>query len=1062
MKPLKLMMEAFGSYGRRTVIDFEKPDQNLFLITGDTGAGKTTIFDAIVFALYGEASSNVSRKDGAELQSQFALPQTVPFVELTFSEGRGEAKKIYTVRRTPRHRRPLKRGTGMKDVSETVSLQMPDGSEYPSKETDRKLVELVGLTKAQFMQVAMIAQGEFMEFLRARSDDKKAIFRKLFHTGQYQEIVEELGKRRKAKEEEIRQIKAACRLEAARIQIPQDYDRAQELCEQKERITQEEVFVKEDLEQLTLELEMLRSWLDIQRREAEENAERLGKLRDEKRDELTQAKELSSRFEQLKKAEEQLRLCDEQKEEMERTWRLAGQIQEAYQMEELYERYIEAMQRTERIREQMEKEKEQLPGLEKNSEEAAAQEEDRKKILDQETENFNRISDRVNRAMKVLQELSAAGEDIRQGEKLLVKAQEDFTRAEDQVQELERREEQWRNQERELQSIGKELALWQSKKEETARFIQETDSLRKMSREAGEQEKEAREAQSRYTRAREEYREWNAQYEALRQRFLDGQAGLLARELKPGKPCPVCGSTVHPSPCTPSDENIPVERRELEELEEKTGILRTRQEELAARASSSLALLEEKKQHIQQDKERLQKELESLDWIGGVCGTLKEWEEKLGERAARLKEEGERLKEKEKRHESLLDALSKVEGQRKQRKEALERARMTLEEVKTRLDQSRAKAETYEKEKEYPDEGTARGVLSEAKRRKTEAESRWNGARQQAQSVRERLGRAKTLVGRFEAELPDMMLEEEKRKQAYQDSMEKKGWSQEQWQSLTFAYAKEASGELSETVQSYKERRAGALARIHSLAEAIGQRSMPDLKELEESCENAKRQMEESRQLLERRRREYETIGLAYEAMVPSLEKRRKAVGEYERLDRLYRILSGNKTGSRMDLETYVQRRYLEQILERANRRFRDMSGGQFELRMYQLEKAGEGKNRGLDLMVYSALTGKEREIRTLSGGESFMAALSLALGMADRIQAGSGAVNLDILFIDEGFGSLDERSRDQAVKVLQEMAEGSRLVGIISHVTELKQEIEDQLIVTRDEKGSQVQWKIS
>lgn len=163
-----------------------------------------------------------------------------------------------------------------------------------------------------------------------------------------------------------------------------------------------------------------------------------------------------------------------------------------------------------------------------------------------------------------------------------------------------------------------------------------------------------------------------------------------------------------------------------------------------------------------------------------------------------------------------------------------------------------------------------------------------------------------------------------------------------------------------------------------------------------------------------------------------------------------------------MDLETYVQRYYLERILYAANRRFQEMSAGQFEFRMYDLEKAGEGKNRGLDLMVYSTVTGKEREVRTLSGGESFMAALSLALGMADQIQENSAAVNLDMMFIDEGFGSLDEHSRNQAVKVLQEMAEGSRLIGIISHVTELKQEIEDQLIVNKDENGSRVRWQIS
>jgi exonuclease SbcC len=138
------------------------------------------------------------------------------------------------------------------------------------------------------------------------------------------------------------------------------------------------------------------------------------------------------------------------------------------------------------------------------------------------------------------------------------------------------------------------------------------------------------------------------------------------------------------------------------------------------------------------------------------------------------------------------------------------------------------------------------------------------------------------------------------------------------------------------------------------------------------------------------------------------------------------------------------------------------MSAGQFELRMYDRDKAGEGKNKGLDLMVYSSVTGKEREVRTLSGGESFMAALSLALGMADQIQERSAAVNLDVMFIDEGFGSLDDHSRNQAVRVLMNMAGGSKLIGIISHVTELKQEIDNQLVVTKDDEGSHVRWQIS
>ena len=160
-----------------------------------------------------------------------------------------------------------------------------------------------------------------------------------------------------------------------------------------------------------------------------------------------------------------------------------------------------------------------------------------------------------------------------------------------------------------------------------------------------------------------------------------------------------------------------------------------------------------------------------------------------------------------------------------------------------------------------------------------------------------------------------------------------------------------------------------------------------------------------------------------------------------------------------MDLETFVQRQYLERILYAANRRFLEMSAGQFELRMYDLDKAGEGKNHGLDLMVYSAVTGKVREVRTLSGGESFMAALSLALGMADQIQESSAAIHLDVMFIDEGFGSLDAQSRQQAIEVLGELAGDSRMVGIISHVTELKEQIDRKLVVNRTDNGSRAVW---
>ena len=286
--------------------------------------------------------------------------------------------------------------------------------------------------------------------------------------------------------------------------------------------------------------------------------------------------------------------------------------------------------------------------------------------------------------------------------------------------------------------------------------------------------------------------------------------------------------------------------------------------------------------------------------------------------------------------------------------------------------------------------------------------------------------------------------------------------TEKEWKELAEAYSREAAEEFQKTVNTYYEKKAAQQARRDSAKNAVGEAGRPVLEEIQKEKDLAETEYLEAEKIYNQLRMDSKDDGEIFAALSSRLEERKAVVEEHTRIDALYRMTSGNVSGARMDLETYVQRYYLERILYAANRRFQEMSAGQFELRMYDLEKAGEGKNRGLDLMVYSTVTGKEREVRTLSGGESFMAALSLALGMADQIQESSAAVNLDMMFIDEGFGSLDEHSRNQAVKVLQEMAEGSRLIGIISHVTELKQEIEDQLIVNKDENGSRVRWQIS
>ena len=253
-----------------------------------------------------------------------------------------------------------------------------------------------------------------------------------------------------------------------------------------------------------------------------------------------------------------------------------------------------------------------------------------------------------------------------------------------------------------------------------------------------------------------------------------------------------------------------------------------------------------------------------------------------------------------------------------------------------------------------------------------------------------------------------------------------------------------------------------ALGMVTNLKEAVKDKEKPDTQSLEKDFAMANEAYNLLHTELEEIRADYRTDSEILDKLNASLNGRGEAAREYGIINSLYSKLSGNVTKARMDIETFVQRQYLEKILVSANKRFSSMTGGQFELRTYEIEKAGVGTNKGLDLMVYSYITGKSRDVRTLSGGESFQAALSLALGMADQIQARSGAVNLEMMFVDEGFGTLDNNARNEAVKILKNMAGGSKLIGIISHVNELKQEIEEQLIVTKDENGSKARWQLS
>lgn len=1091
MKPIQLTMQAFGSYGRKTVIDFTKPDQNLFLITGDTGAGKSTIFDAIVFALYGEASSVVNKKNGAELQSQFSENSVEPFVELVFSEREGSEDVHYTVRRVPKHIRPLKRGTGFKEESGSVSLIMPDGMEYPSKETDKKLEEIVGLTKGQFMQVAMIAQGEFMALLRAKSDEKKVIFRRLFNTELYQDIVDELAKRRKDKQGKIAQIKTACQTEVGHIIVPEteisektetgaaekadDAAETDDSCSRKihlkdlkDRILKSERLSLADMEALLQELQRTCEQLKEKVKHSEERRNQLNQAYLERRDASAKAEQLQERFKELDSAERELAECEKEKNLVGKWQLLTGQIEAAWDVQAVWQRYQDVKQQLEATEKALKSHEQALPEVEENYEQSKKALQQAKAAQEQALTEYSKVLERVEKDLKSFAKIAAAKQAAAEAGKMAAAASRQEKEAADSLNLLEEQEKQWQQQAEKLSDTDSRAAILLGQQREIRDMAENLKNWQREEENCYRQRQTAENAQTAYTQAQNIYIRENEVYMQASSAFFDAQAGILAKKLQPGQPCPVCGSVEHPHPH--QMERASLTKEELDVLAQKLQKLQKQREEKSNQAGAAAAALEASERSCHQMGEQLYRKAQAYHNGGKNCETvdandafdsqwlakqLKRWQREWQDRDSQIQND----------RKNLLQLKQLMEGavsKKKELSEKKEKAGQQLSQIKVRLAAAEAALENMETSTYYESETAAREILTKASEKKSDSDRNYKCCEKAEQEAGNRKERTEERIHQFRQSLPSQQEACSERKTAYEQIMENRQLTETQWQSLTKHYTKEDRQCLAEQINRWQEKKIAAERLKEASEAAIGDCMKPDMEQLLLQQNEAEEAWKKEQEVYDRYTEIYKTNLKVYEALMPKMNERSRIMEEHRRLDDLYNLLAGKVTGSRMDIETYVQRYYLERILYAANRRFLEMSVGQFELRMCDITKAGEGRNRGLDLMVYSNVTGKEREVRTLSGGESFMAALSLALGMADQIQQSSSAIHLDMMFIDEGFGSLDSHSRDQAVRVLQQMAGGSKLIGIISHVSELKQEIEDQLIVSKNEDGSSVRWQIS
>ena len=415
---------------------------------------------------------------------------------------------------------------------------------------------------------------------------------------------------------------------------------------------------------------------------------------------------------------------------------------------------------------------------------------------------------------------------------------------------------------------------------------------------------------------------------------------------------------------------------------------------------------------------------------------------------------------------ALDDVRKNLEGAKAER-DKLEKAAADAQETAKSTAVKKAEAEkTWNLHQEelsssaYRTREDAVAQRTQAQEAKQKAEAAARQAAEKERQAQKTETECRARIQQLDAEMPKKQADAEEFNQQYQQTMAEKSLDETQWQALTANYDAEEPDRLQKKVNDFDQKKNTAETQCTTAQSAIAGREKPDMAKLEAASEAAESALKEVSDAL----KAAENLHSGNANVLKDLRKGREPLAEAckaaNTAQHLSDVMAGTESGNRMNLETFVQRSYMEKILRDANRRFRDMSNGQFELKLINVEDAGEGKNKGLDLEVYSIVTGKTRSVNTLSGGESFMAALSLALGMADQIQAATAAIHLDVMFIDEGFGSLSDNARNEAVNILKEMAGKQRQIGIISHVSELKDEIENQLIVKKDDRGSHISWR--
>lgn len=1032
MKPLYLKMQAFGPFAGTEEVPFTELGENpLFLINGPTGAGKTSLLDAMSYALYGETTGD---RSGEQMRCDHADSSTETLLCFIFRL----ADKVYCIERLPTQTLAKLRGEGVtqRNASGSIWLLEEDAG-LPPQEWSRKLLvdkkvreldeyvnQLIGLNAKQFRQVVVLPQGKFRELLTANSTQREEVFASLFQTQRYQLIEEGFRVKAKALQSQYSRVKdeiAGIYLEAG--------------------ITADATDESGDFIAREQQLAALLAAAKAPREAAEVEHKRINQRYVEAARNVDRATELAKQFRRHEELLNEKETLDKQKQPMAELEKLLARGKQAAKIQPLWQRVADQRHALKRIKiaegeareaaakaqtlnvqarkayEEAQQEAKRLPQLREQLVPLKQALLDAQKLQQalSEKESLNAVMRREQEKAEASEsKLANASNEYKAIEKA-IDAQEALVAGQDNIAVI-------------LAQLEPKIAQRQELSQHQEHQIELNEKLSKTKAEVDSAHVNLQEAE-------------RAEKQTVRGWHLS-QAVLLSRDLADGEPCMVCGSLEHPALAHEQANSVQVVEQEAVDAAQAN----------TAKHRQALNDAEQRLLQVNTELNTEQKRIKALQVaLGEAAGqdisALQRERKRLQQQAEENDQQKHNLQQQKQRFREIGSQLEGLREQQQMAQTALQSAVHAAEANATRV---------QELERELPKDRRKSAQIEQKIEEIDELTKRIEGELERARRAQEQAGEAASSA---EASLKHTQIQREELQAnlAEADNAWNEALQASEFVDVEAFVQAQLSSELEQQyikqVQQWQQRTLGNTALLEEVAQAIKGKERPELESLNKQLKELEEEVNAALQKMQQLNNEYQRLQHIAERLKAKEASSAALSARYQVLGTLADAVAGNNS-QRLTLHRFVLSILLDDVLHEASVRLDKMSGGRYLLRR-DLEVADKRSAAGLNLVVDDAYTGRTRPVNTLSGGESFMAALALALGLSDVVQSYAGGIRLETLFIDEGFGSLDEEALDAAIAVLAELRAHGRTIGIISHVRELKERLPDRIDVLRHQTGS-------